>query len=62
MNMIRQSHLPDLSLADIGFKWSTIAILPYRLDNELLQQYERDRNFPAIAGASRLVLIYALVR
>jgi deoxyribodipyrimidine photo-lyase len=54
MNLIQQSPLPDLSLADIGFSRSTIAIPPYRLNYELLQHYERDRDFPAIAGTSQL--------
>lgn len=52
--LIRLQSLPNLSLADIGFKQSIIATPPYRLDTELLQHYERDRNYPAIAGTSHL--------
>jgi deoxyribodipyrimidine photo-lyase len=52
--MIQQTTLPYLSLADIGFRRSSLAVPPYRLDPTLLRHYERDRNFPAMAGTSRL--------
>lgn len=54
MNMIKRILLPDLSLADIGFSRSAITIPSYCLDPKLLQHYEHDRDFPAVAGTSRL--------
>jgi len=53
-NLIKQAPLPDVSLSEIGFTRSTIAIPAYRLDSEMLQHYARDRDFPAIPGTSQL--------
>lgn len=54
MGMIKHLPLPDLSLADIGFNRSTLAVPPYQLNSEHLRRYEHDRDYPAITGTSRL--------
>lgn len=52
--VIKQTALPDLSLGDIGFSRSDIAVSPYQIDPEFLQRYEHERDFPALAGTSHL--------
>lgn len=54
MEMIKHLPLPDLSLADIDFNRSTLAVPPYQLTRELLHDYEQARDYPAITGTSRL--------
>jgi deoxyribodipyrimidine photo-lyase len=53
-HVIKQLPLPNLSLADIGFVRSAVAVLPHRLDTGLMEHYARDRNFPALPGTSLL--------
>lgn len=53
-NLLAQTDLPNLSLSDIGFQQSTQNIAPYQVTPTLIQEYEAKRNFPAIAGTSRL--------
>lgn len=53
-HVIKQLPLPNLSLADIGFVRSAIAVPPYRLDTGLMEHYARDRDFPALPGTSLL--------
>ncbi|MEL0456665.1 deoxyribodipyrimidine photo-lyase [Flavobacteriaceae bacterium SZ-1-7] len=53
-NLVQHSHLPNLSLSDIGFKTSSQKIEPYTVTPELIQNYEAKRNFPAKNGTSRL--------
>lgn len=43
-----------LSLEDIGFTKSNIKVLPFTLNDELVKNYEGNRNFPAIKGTSFL--------
>lgn len=53
-HVIRQLPLPNLSLADIGFVRSAIAVPPYRLDTGLMKHYACNRDFPALPGTSLL--------
>ena len=53
-NLIKHSGLPNLTLSDIGFKTSNQKIADYTVTPSLIQNYEGTRNFPAIAGTSRL--------
>ena len=42
------------SLKDIGFTTSNIKVLPYAITENIIDNYEDTRNFPAIEGTSRL--------
>ena len=53
-NLIQDQNLPNLSLSDIGFTESNIAIPDYNVTPSLIQEYEAKRNFPAKDGTSRL--------
>lgn len=51
VNDIQQSWL---SLEDIGFERSTVAVASYEANNTLIDAYEDTRNFPAMDNTSRL--------
>lgn len=53
-NLIENSRLPNLSLADIGFKKSSQKIASYTVTPTLIQEYEDTRNFPAQDSTSKL--------
>ena len=53
-NLIENSRLPNVSLADIGFKKSTQKITPFTVTPTLIQEYEDTRNFPAQDSTSKL--------
>ncbi|MCD2259706.1 cryptochrome/photolyase family protein [Psychroserpens luteolus] len=53
-NLIKHTHLPNLSLSDIGFKTSNQKIAKYDVTPALIQDYEDTRNFPAKDSTSRL--------
>jgi len=53
-NLVKQTALPDVSLADIGFTRSAMTIPTYRLEDDILQYYARDRDFPSLAATSLL--------
>ncbi|MEM5566386.1 deoxyribodipyrimidine photo-lyase [Psychroserpens sp. AS72] len=53
-NLVKNSRLPNLSLADIGFKKSHQEIKDYTVTPTLIQDYEKTRNFPAKDSTSRL--------
>ncbi|WP_339883009.1 deoxyribodipyrimidine photo-lyase [Polaribacter vadi] len=53
-NLIENSRLPNLSLADIGFKKSTQKIAAFTVTPTLIQEYEDTRNFPAQDSTSKL--------
>ncbi len=53
-NLIENSKLPNLSLADIGFEKSNQEIIAAEVSPTLIQQYEETRNFPAKDSTSRL--------
>jgi deoxyribodipyrimidine photo-lyase len=52
--LIKNTHLPNLSLSDIGFEKSPQDIADYEVTPKLIQQYEDTRNFPAKDSTSRL--------
>ncbi len=54
-NLIDDSRLPNLTLKDIGFEEASIKVPPYTVTEELIENYEATRNFPAKEnGTSRL--------
>ena len=53
-NLYKNSSLPNLSLADMGFKTSSQKIHDYTVTPTLIEEYEDTRNFPAKDGTSRL--------
>lgn len=53
-NFIKTSELPNLSLSDIGFQVSNQKVTPYKVNSELIQNYEATRNFPAQDATSKL--------
>jgi deoxyribodipyrimidine photo-lyase len=54
-NCIKNSRLPNLTLADMGFKKSSIEVPEYKVTPTLIEDYEKTRNFPAVEdGTSRL--------
>ncbi len=53
-NLIEHSRLPNLSLADIGFKRSEVEVPDYDVTPTTIQEYEKTRNFPAKDGTSHL--------
>jgi len=53
-NLVENTRLPNLSLADIGFNKSNQEIVDYTVTPTLIQDYEATRNFPAKDTTSRL--------
>ncbi len=54
-NLLKNVSLPDLSLQDIGFEPATLKVPSYKVTGDMINNYERTRNFPAIdGGTSRL--------
>lgn len=53
-NCIKNNNLPFLSLDDIGFETSDIKVAEYDINNELIDNYEATRNFPAKDETSRV--------
>lgn len=53
-NLLLADNLPYLSLEDIGFEKSSITVPNYQITPSLIQQYEAQRNFPAVNGTSHL--------
>lgn len=53
-NCITHFGLPNLTLSDIGFKRSNIKVQDYNLSKPMIQDYEKNRNFPALDKTSRL--------
>ena len=52
-NVLTHSY-PFLSLASIGFSAAKIEVPPFDISQNLIQQYEATRNFPALEKTSRL--------
>ncbi len=46
-NFFNENDLPNLSLSDLGFETSKICIPDYNVSAEVIQNYEKTRNFPA---------------
>ncbi|TYB74356.1 cryptochrome/photolyase family protein [Bizionia myxarmorum] len=53
-NLVKNTELPNVTLADIGFKKSEQTIAAYDVTPTLIQEYEDRRNFPAQDATSRL--------
>lgn len=54
LNNITLHSYPFLSLNDIGFETSTISVTPYDISDNLIDNYEATRNFPALNKTSYL--------
>lgn len=54
-NLLRiDRKVPRPSLADMGFSPTNISIPPASVQRSLIRRYDKQRNFPAIEGTSRL--------
>lgn len=53
-NLIKNTHLPNLSLLDIGFKKTAQQIKPYTVTPTLIQTYQETRDYPAKDATSKL--------
>jgi deoxyribodipyrimidine photo-lyase len=53
-NLYAISPLDKISLAEMGFKKSTLKIPPKVTDEDLISHYDQTRNFPAQNGTTRL--------
>lgn len=53
-NFLQIDPLPIPRLESMGFENSDIKIPPLEVDKELIQKYDKLRNFPAIKGTTRL--------
>lgn len=53
-NFYQNSRLPNLSLADIGFKKSSLKVPDYKVTPGLIKEYQDKRDYPAVEGTSRL--------
>ncbi len=51
---ISAHNYPFLSLKEIGFKRSSIKVIPFDVSENLIQNYEATRNFPAVNKTSYL--------
>ena len=54
LDKIVTHHYPFLSLNEIGFEPSSIQVTPYDISNNLIDNYEATRNFPAVNKTSYL--------
>ena len=54
LDKIVKHSYPFLSLADIGFEKSSIKVSPFDVSENLIQNYEATRNFPALNKTSYL--------
>jgi deoxyribodipyrimidine photo-lyase len=53
-NLIKNAELPNISLEEMGFKKSLQTIANYKVNSQLIQNYEATRNFPAQDATSKL--------
>src|SRR5690606_21034021 len=53
-NLVRNINVPNITLDDIGFKKSPQIIADYKINSQLIQNYEATRNFPAQDTTSKL--------
>jgi deoxyribodipyrimidine photo-lyase len=53
-NLVKDSPLQNLTLADIGFTQSSLIVPPFQTNPQLLRNYGDNRDYPALAGTSRL--------
>jgi deoxyribodipyrimidine photo-lyase len=54
LDQIATHKYPFLSLSDVGFEQSSIKVTPYNVSENLIQNYEATRNFPAMNKTSYL--------
>lgn len=54
LDKIAPHTYPFLSLEAIGFEPSPIKVTPYKIKEELIDNYENTRNYPAVPGTSML--------
>ncbi len=54
LDKIAQHNYPFLSLADLGFEIALQKVSPFCLTDALIDNYEATRNFPAVAGTSKI--------
>ncbi len=53
-NLIKNQSLPNLELKEMGFKSSSLKVPDYDLNSNLIQDYEKKRDFPAAKATSRI--------
>jgi deoxyribodipyrimidine photo-lyase len=53
-NLIKNAELPNISLEEMGFKKSSQIIADYKVNSQLIQNYEATRNFPSQDATSKL--------
>jgi deoxyribodipyrimidine photo-lyase len=53
-NLLHSSPFPMISLEEMGFKKTGLPIPPKVTDEALISHYDQTRNFPALAGTTRL--------
>lgn len=53
-NLIQSTDLPNVSLSEMGFDTSHQKVQPYKVNPQLIQNYEATRNFPAQDATSKL--------
>ncbi|MEO6684142.1 MAG: deoxyribodipyrimidine photo-lyase [Ginsengibacter sp.] len=53
-NLLRTDSLPFPSLKEIGFEKTKVEILPLQIDKATLENYDKSRNIPGIAGTSHV--------
>jgi len=54
LDKLLNHHQKLLSHEDLGFEKSDVKAPQYNISNDLIEQYEARRNFPAVAGTSKL--------
>lgn len=52
--LYQSTELPDIQMKDIGFKNSEIEVPEYNTSANLIQNYEKTRNFPSLDATSHL--------
>src|SRR5690606_20885905 len=53
-NLIKNTDLPNISLEEMGFIKSTQMVADYKVNSQVIQQYEATRNFPSLDATSNL--------
>ena len=53
-NFIQNTNLPNVSLSEMGFETSHQKVQAYKVNPQLIQNYEATRNFPAQDATSKL--------
>lgn len=53
-NLLKSFNWPEISMEELGFERSSIEVPDYSVSSELIQDYEKTRNYPAKDGTSHL--------